>query len=158
VYKKVATVDPRALNAAVDAKVAAAVAGIGIWQSYVPAWTASAGTPALVNGTLAGRYCQIGKVCHVVIDFTAGSSTTFGTAGNFWRFGLPPGLTAAALSAGSAYAENAGVLAYPSLVRMEQTTSVMLYDAPNGVSIGATTPFTWAVGDFFNLQVTYEVA
>jgi len=60
------------------------------WTAYTPTWASSAGSVAIGNGTLSGRYRKVGKTVDFVVALTAGSTTTYGTAGAFWSFGLPP--------------------------------------------------------------------
>lgn len=60
------------------------------WIAYTPTWAASAGSVSIGNGTLTGRYRLIGKTVDFTFKLTAGSTTTYGTAGAFWTIGLPP--------------------------------------------------------------------
>lgn len=48
------------------------------WTAYVPVWTASATNPTIGNGTMNGRYLQIGKVCFIQIELAPGSTTSGG--------------------------------------------------------------------------------
>jgi hypothetical protein len=58
-------------------------------QSFTTTWSSTSGTaPAIGNGTLTADYEVRGKVAHINIKLTAGSTTTFGNAGT-WRFSLP---------------------------------------------------------------------
>src|SRR5688572_26599360 len=59
------------------------------WTAYTPTWTASAGAVAIGNGSLTGRYRQFGKTVRFSLQWVAGSTTTYGTAGAYWIFGLP---------------------------------------------------------------------
>lgn len=59
------------------------------WTLGAPTWTASAGTPALGNGSLTGRYRRIGKTLQFQFRLVAGSTTTFGTAGAIFFFTVP---------------------------------------------------------------------
>jgi hypothetical protein len=60
----------------------------GAWTPYTPTWTAASGTnPNPGNGTLVGRYQLFGKTCHYHINFTAGSTSTYGTG--VFNFALP---------------------------------------------------------------------
>src|SRR5579864_7885838 len=60
---------------------------MGAWASYTPSWTGSSTNPSLGNGSLTGRYTQIGKVVLFSVVLTAGSTTTYGSG--FWTFTLP---------------------------------------------------------------------
>ena len=63
-------------------------ANAGTWQSYTVSWTAATTNPSIGNGTLSGRYTQIGKTVIGSISLTMGSTTTYGTGA--WSFSLPP--------------------------------------------------------------------
>ena len=65
-------------------------AALGAWTNYTPTWSTASGTaPSLGNGTLLGRYKVLDATSYfVVINFTAGSTTTFGNGGT-WQFTLP---------------------------------------------------------------------
>jgi hypothetical protein len=50
---------------------------------YTPSWTASSANPSIGNGTITGKYINLGGKCIVFgVQITAGSTTTFGT-GNY---------------------------------------------------------------------------
>ncbi len=62
----------------------------GSWSDYTPTWVAeSGGTPAVGNGTLAGRYMKVGRTVDFLVKLTVGSTTTFGNSNANWAFGLP---------------------------------------------------------------------
>lgn len=63
----------------------------GAWTTYTPTWGAVTTAPALGNGTIAGRYCIMGKTAHVRITLVTGSTTTFGTGA--WTWTLPGAIT-----------------------------------------------------------------
>jgi DNA-binding beta-propeller fold protein YncE len=134
---------------------------LAAWTTYTPTWTANVGIPVIGNGTLAGRYLQIGKTVFFAINLTAGSTTTFGTAGNFWIFSLPVTASASAFAVGgSAYVEDAGTKVYVANPRFNTTTTIVV-DQTNETtsgSVGSTMPFTWATGDILRLAAFYEVA
>jgi hypothetical protein len=69
----------------------AAAAG-GTWADYTPAWTSTGTQPALGNGTLTGRFAQVGKTVFVILRWVLGSTSTQGTG--TWAWSLPPGLPA----------------------------------------------------------------
>lgn len=109
------------------------------WQSYTPTWT----NGSIGNGTLAGRYLDMGDIEYLAISVTAGSTTTFGAGGN-WTFSLPVGVTGtiAVLSAfyfdGSTPYTGSGYLASSTtvgLVAITPTTSGFVTNAH---------PFAWA--------------
>jgi hypothetical protein len=57
------------------------------WTAYNPTWTSDSGTPSINNGSLVGRYKQIGKTVFFNLKLTYGSTTTGGAGA--WMFGLP---------------------------------------------------------------------
>jgi hypothetical protein len=57
------------------------------WTSYTPTITADGGGFALNNGTLTGRYKQVGKTVFFNLKFVFGSTTSAGTG--HWNFSLP---------------------------------------------------------------------
>lgn len=59
----------------------------GAWNTYTPAWTSTGTAPSVGNGVIQGRYAIVGRTVHCHINFTPGSTSTFGT--NFYSFSLP---------------------------------------------------------------------
>ncbi len=123
--------------------------------TYIPTWTAASGTPAIGNGSLTGVYSQVGKLVTFSIRLLAGSTTTFGTSGD-WTFTLP--LTAEYGSAGSAYAldsspgnnYSAGIV-FPTATTVQVIASTTTY-------YGTTTPFTWETSDQLIITGSYWTA
>jgi hypothetical protein len=58
------------------------VAALSGAETYDPLWTGSVSNPSIGNGTLSGRYIRFGKLVHVIVNVTAGSTTTYGS-GNY---------------------------------------------------------------------------
>lgn len=126
------------------------------WQSYTPTWTAGTTNPSIGNGTLSGRYIQIGKLVYCQFTMRAGSTTTFGSG--IWRFSYPvaPNTTYANLyQVGSIYALDDGAADYNGITQYAGATYMGLIISGNWVS--ATAPFTWANGDVLEVNVIYEV-
>lgn len=131
--------------------------------TYSVAWTASAGTPAVGNGTLTGRYAQSGKWVDFLIELTFGSTTTMGTAGSTQRFTLPatPRSSARHRFLGSLY--DSGTADYPAFFRWSSSgyLEVMCHATTAGNpdrTVTNTVPFTWATGDVLMVQGRYEAA
>ena len=121
----------------------------GVWTSYTTTWTASVTNPTLGNGTLAGRYCSIGKLTAIKIKLAIGSTTNTGSG--TWYFSTP--LTVANLfEAGSVKALDNGVLWYNNVCLFVGTDAIYI---PGDFS--ATFPFTWATGDQMWLSITGEL-
>lgn len=146
---------------------AALEALVSAWASYTPTWTASGTAPVLGNGTLSGRYKQIGKLVHVEIGLLAGTTTTYGTGQ--WQFLLP----ATADYPGGAFAENRDVGGYQAfdtsgaaryvghnvLASSGSNLVCLTNNSPTAIgTVGATVPFTWATGDRLTINATYRAA
>lgn len=144
--------DIQALAAAIDLDVT----GLGTWTSYTPGWRATVTDPVIGNGTLTGRYRNVGKAVDFFIRLVAGTTTTFGSG--TYDFDLPP-LTAATstvfvavasdVSAGLRWA-GAGFSSAGGTV----INRVVLTSGSGGIN--PTTPFTWASTDFLYINGTYE--
>ncbi len=131
------------------------------WQSYTPTW-ASAGTPpALGNGTIVGRYIQIGKFISVQVKLTLGTTSTVGTGQYF--ISMP--VTAAAavsLGIGNGYIyDSSAASLWTIVVQPASTTQAGFYFTGAGgahVVGGAAAPFGWAVNDEINASFVIEAA
>ena len=129
------------------------------WTSYTPTWASSGTAPSLGNGTLQGLYLQVGKLVHVLINFKAGSTTTFGTGA--WSFTLP--FASKSLGTGawgiplSGYAEDIGIQGF-SLQSGYSSGSSIEPQGTTGSPLSATSPLVWGNGDFFNIQLCMAVA
>jgi len=142
---------------------AATAVGVDLdaWTAYTPTWGASV-NPSIGNGTIVGRYKQIGKVVHFTIKLTAGSTTSFG-AGT-WVLYLP--ITAQSStyqfvgnvldsSTGDRYqaigaGDIQGDTSYFSVLVNSTTASSPLITTGN--------PMSWASGDTLTISGTYEAA
>jgi hypothetical protein len=132
--------------------------GLLAWKTWAP--TLSAGW-LNGNGTYIARYAQIGKIVHVYLFFTVGSTTTKGTG---MTFSLP--VTAAANQThanGNSFQEVAGT-GFQGLIRLSSTTTAInqqidangTYLRTTGTS--ATVPATWATGNTVYFNFTYQAA
>ena len=126
------------------------------WQSYTPTWTASTTNPSIGNGTLSGRYIQIGKLVYCQFKMVAGSTTTFGSGE--WRFSYPisPNTSYIDLQVGSSLLADAGVGYYSGVTRYGGATFMTII--VGGVAIHASAPFTWTNGDLLTVNIIYEAA
>jgi hypothetical protein len=130
------------------------------WSTYAVAWTASTTNPSIGDGTLTGRYKQIGKTTFVYVKMQAGSSTTFGSGS--WRFSLPVNTNASTYAIlpmtmldngsswyqGLAYTEYEGDASY--------VTPVWNRGATGSIPVNATTPYTWVATDSLTFSGSYE--
>jgi hypothetical protein len=141
-----------------------------VWEDFTPVWTAASTAPAIGNGTLAGRFVQLGtgtgSLVVATIRFQAGGTTTFGTGA--WRFTFPvePAQADAALvyGIGSGYLENNAVKGYPATVAIKDVAGtkfvrvIAVETDGSAIIVSNTGPFTWGDNDYFNITFSYEVA
>ncbi len=129
--------------------------------AYTPTISSFGGTaPTLGNGTITGEYLRIGNFVHYRIALTWGSTSTYGTGGGRWAFGLPFTTGIAAIS-GNALLLDSGVAWYhgwtPQGLTEGSGAFVALYNA-SGTAVTQGTPFTFGTSDTINIQGIYEVA
>lgn len=133
---------------------------LGAWLAYNPVWSSSGTQPALGNGILQGSWKRIGKVCHVRIRLTPGSTTTFGSG--VWQFSLP--FAAANIGGaewfGTSKHNNGATTKLGAIVPTiaAAAANVIPVNGGDGSSVTATSPATWANGDNLKMQFTYETA
>ena len=127
------------------------------WQTYTVTMTGWS-----TNGTLTGRYIQIGSLVHFDIKLTLGSSNTLTSAPTFT---LP-------VSASSNYVQytqvgmatmlDTGVATYSGFVRWRSSTTVDAVAANSTTlvhqNLSSTVPFSWGNGDVLALHGWYESA
>jgi hypothetical protein len=134
--------------------------GGSAWNTYTVSWTAETTNPAIGNGTITGRYYQLGKTVYLSVKLTAGSTTTFGTGA--WRFSLPVAayaaegimMTAACLDNGVAWYQASAVGTYGG----STSYTSILADSTGTTSTAVTynTPFTWGSVDSLIIGGAYE--
>lgn len=138
----------------------------GAWATYTPTWAVTAGTnPVLNNGTITGRYMVVGRMVHLHIRLTMGSTTTFGS-GNY-IFSLPPAKPNRAtgsrdwvLGRGSAYDDSAGgvVSVATSIFDSNSSPSGGLLITTGSNLYSSSFPIAWAVNDIINIDIEYEAS
>lgn len=129
------------------------------WSDYTPNWTCSGTAPSLGNGTLTGRYIQIGKLVVFSISFAAGSTTTFGT--NLWRFDLPVTAGASQSAQAGAYGmvfDASATTPYAVVASLAASGTLLNRIGFNAGSVTNLAPMTWAVSDSLTLNGVYESA
>jgi hypothetical protein len=126
------------------------------WDTYSPTWTGTGSNPAIGNGTLTGRYFQIGKLYVVEIILTPGSTTTYGTGD--WRLTVPTAAAAGAPMLGVADASDAGTANHGGFTRQISTTTFAVIESATADVWGQTQPFTWVNGDSARFLVVYRAA
>jgi hypothetical protein len=135
--------------------------GTSAWTSYTPTWT----NLTVGNGTLTGRYVQLGSgtgsTVHFEIRLTWGSTTSI-TAGQAVHASVP--VTAASgFYVVPAYYLDSGVRHYVGngLIGELNADSVSLHESVGTIASGSvaqTAPFTWTTSDVMVLGGTYEAA
>ena len=130
---------------------------LGKWQAYTPTWTAATTNPAIGNGTLAGRYVQLGKTVMGNIYLAPGSTTTFGS-GN-WAFSLPKTSASSSVNyMGSWIARDIGTNNFSGQILLYNTIDFFARNGAANYNLSSTVPFTWANGDYLSISFTYEIA
>lgn len=132
--------------------------GLIAWQTWAPAFV---GSWAAGNGTWSAYYCQIGKTVHFYVQFTLGSTTTKSGA---IATTLPVTARSGQLGQTATSRSLVGGSAVMNLARISNTNQLNLDiinvsgTYPSTASATPTTPATWATGDYFIIQMTYEAA
>jgi hypothetical protein len=126
------------------------------WQAYTPTWTASSGTaPAIGNGTLVGRYWQLGATVFFRIYMLTGSTTTFGTTGATWYFAIPVSPLSDAANSNQTVA-SFGAGGYQLTPFLRDTYPNTLYLLYGTTTVGPTVPVTWTSGMTLTIEGFYE--
>lgn len=133
------------------------------WASYTPAWTASTTNPTLGNGTITGVFIQPGKLVHMRVRITAGSTTTFGS-GNY-QVSLPANAAGSGSNMFLACEPNNAGAIYTAKGRINPAAPTIagLYTLPttagnNDRAVTPTAPFTFVNGSIIELHGSYEAA
>jgi hypothetical protein len=125
------------------------------WTAYTP----SISNFTIGNGTLTARYQQIGKTVNVSVVFVLGSTSAISTTP---FFSLPVTAAANGLSI-TGRLTDVGIKDYQGFGLLNTTTVFLFTIGTTATYAGAenltsTAPFTWATGDFFAFQFSYEAA
>jgi hypothetical protein len=131
----------------------------GAWSSYPAEWSSTGTAPSVGNGTLIGRWAQIGRTVFVRIQLTLGTTSNAGSGA--YRFSLPVTPQAGSLltafvidaSAGSASWAGAARITLPSTTGDNMRIVVLA-----STTVGSTVPFTWTTSDQLFLSGHYEAA
>lgn len=118
--------------------------------NYDTVWTAGGTAPALGNGTLTSQFSMNGKLITASIDFTAGTTTTFGTG--LWYFTLPVMPTVYLVGGASLYNATVGTEYGGVSLRISGQNVYGLYQTS---LLQNNAPFTWASGSVFVGSITY---
>ena len=128
--------------------------------AYTPVLSSSGGGAALGNGTLVGTHQRRGTETTVSVNLVMGSAGSGATLGaGITRLSIPFTIvsTSTIQIAGQAWFGDVSTgNVYTGIVNaLGGTSFVDFYFAGSpGGAVGATTPFTWAEGDFLRFQAT----
>lgn len=135
------------------------------WQTYTPSWGAATTSPVLGNGTITGRWRQVGDTMQISVRLTMGSTTTYGTGA--WFFTIPSGYsvdTTKNLKADTSINNRGGAFNGSSIFDVApyyRTTTTIGVRALNSAAtftshadINNNTPFAWA--STHSLQFDFE--
>lgn len=135
------------------------------WTTYVPTWGVTGGTPSTIgNGSLSGRYQQVGKTVHLAAQITMGSTTTYGASQ--WTLSLPvTALTSSTLRQiipGRVF-DNSPANGYLAVGHINTDPDLLLLEVQSASSAGTDAmrqgfPITFATGDLVMLTGSYEAA
>lgn len=140
-------------------------AEMGNYGTYSPTWgiTCTVGpctVPAIGNGTLTGRYLQIGRMVWVDITFLIGSTSVQPTGTTFfYTFTLPvAAVDTTAQVGGTAVVLDNGTR-YWHLIPTLTTTSTILLNMIDNSSLQAspTVPMTWTTNDRAAISMWYFI-
>lgn len=126
----------------------------GNFLTYTPAWTASGTNPAIVNGTIVGRYYIKGMIFSARIIVTMGSSTTYGTG--TWILSYPFAINSGGILISSGLYTDTGTANYALLgAGVTSTTFAMVQ---NNAAVNPTVPFTGGNTDVIDMRLTAMVS
>jgi hypothetical protein len=138
------------------------------WQTFTPTWTSDGSAPSIGNGSMAGRYKQIGKTVFFNMSITFGSTTSFGSGAYFWsgpvpaKIGAGPAATNPFVLTGvmtdAAVANYAFVGGYFNTATQYNIQCISSITNRQSFAIGSTQPFTWGNGDQIFTAGIYEAA
>jgi hypothetical protein len=127
------------------------------------AWTPTVTNLTLGNGTLSGRFVQIGKFVHATLSLTWGSTTS--ATGSTLEFSPPVTIaTPNNTYIGTARILDNGVQNYPGMVLVLTNAKLVVFAQyvantwSEASNITNTSPFTWTTSDNISFSITYEAA
>jgi hypothetical protein len=127
----------------------------GGWTSYTPTFT----NFTLGNGTVAAKFCKIGKVVFIHARIVLGSTSAVGA---YPIMSLPVNAVTSGYFTGTADLQDAGTTNYMGKIYIDSATGVWpSVDNASGTYVGysivtGTTPMTWTTGDGFIYNFYYE--
>lgn len=142
----------------------------GAWQTFTPTLQVLVGSGTdwvIGNGTINGRYLQVGNLVQVFIEVVFGSTSTYGT-GSLALGNLPINIAAPVSTdpaIGTSQLRDASLTTlYPGTVYRRGNNGATLWTYltnatyATSTNISNTVPFTWANGDSISATFVYERA
>lgn len=126
------------------------------WASFTPTWTSTGIAPALGNGTLTGKYLQVGKLVIFRWQLTMGSTSTYGTAEYRWALPVAAASPDDTIIGAAMCRDTGTALATRQAFVASSTTFGLISEG--GVQVGQTSPHTWANTDVLSGECMYEAA
>lgn len=134
------------------------------WTAYTPTITADAGGFALNNGTLTGRYKQVGKTVFFSLKFVFGSTTSPGTG--HWNFSLPVTAYDSNFTFSAAILDDTvawyGGIGNGNYTGSTSSFAVIIPGTNASVTtwavVGNGGPFIWTTNDNITISGSYEAA
>lgn len=131
------------------------------WTTFVPTWGSSGTAPAIVNGTITGRYMQRGNDVKALIKMTVGSSSTVGTGNYNWTLPVTASTTVSAFAVvgQGRYFDNStsSHTTVCCFLNNGGTSFAVLYTGSN-TQLGAAAPAVPAASDEYQFLLNYEAA
>jgi hypothetical protein len=133
----------------------------GDWTNYTPTLT---GGITVGNGTVTGKYIQIGKTVIGNASFTLGSTSSMGS---YFSFSYPVAIDTTQKLPNAEIAarlEDNGTTNYPAFGMMTPDIGIIIYAGlASGTYLGhsnitSSVPMTWANNDFISCYFTYKAA
>lgn len=126
---------------------------LGAWTAYTPSWTADTTPPVIGNGTIEGKYMELGNLIVVRFAIKPGSTTTFGTGNYHVSTPIPSEPLDDALAIGHITLSGGASRYHYSLVL---DTQGLRGASDSDAAWSPTAPFTMADGDAYIGQGVYE--
>lgn len=126
------------------------------WTSYTPTWGSIGTAPTLGNGTIVGKYTQVGKLIKGRIELTIGSTSTVGTS--VYTLTLPVDAAVSAnVAIGTAlFFDTSAPEYYQHIAYRAATGAGILALAATATRWSATSPVVPATGDVIGVSFEYE--
>lgn len=132
------------------------------WTSWTMAWTAATTNPTIGNGTITGRYIQLGKLVVATARISQGTTTSFGSGA--YSFSLP-----VASQSTNSFLRGQPVGGYndlgagnyaltPLFVEAQLTASSFRVKAAGTISVFGASDMVATATNEFVFTITYEAA